>query len=133
MQGSCNLSVCPHDGSLYSSSELGMWKLQGNTWPVGMTDNPLPYSASLSVYPNPFSDESEIRYAVTVPSRIRLDIYNSSGQKVRMLINDYRNPGSYRETWDGKSDTRQTVPGGIYFGVLNSGGDITAVKLLYLK
>ncbi len=72
-------------------------------------------------YPNPFNPETMIRYSLAKAGFVRLSIYNLSGQEIRTLVNDTKQAGSHESTWDGKNDSGQPVPSGLYFYHLHSG------------
>jgi|GEM_PF-435669 len=87
----------------------------------------------VSVYPNPFTNETTIFYQVIEKSNISLDIFNFNGEKIRTLIQDTtKEPGSYSIIWDGTDQNQSPVPGGIYLYRLNAGkehtGRIVVVK-----
>ena len=50
-----------------------------------------------------------------------MDIFDLTGQKVRTLVRDIREPGFYKITWDGTSEQGITVSTGIYLTRLQSG------------
>jgi photosystem II stability/assembly factor-like uncharacterized protein len=51
-------------------------------------------------YPNPFSGQTNITFNLKRPQNIRLAIYNSVGQLVEILVDEYRASGSHCEIWD---------------------------------
>jgi hypothetical protein len=59
-------------------------------------------------YPNPFNPSTIIRYGVPTRSQVKVDIYNSIGQRVATLLDDERDAGYYEVEW------RAAVASGIY-------------------
>ncbi|KAA0250397.1 MAG: T9SS C-terminal target domain-containing protein, partial [Chlorobiota bacterium] len=49
-------------------------------------------------YPNPFNPSTTIEYKLKARSRVRLDIYNSSGELVKTMINKEQAGGYYSLT-----------------------------------
>jgi photosystem II stability/assembly factor-like uncharacterized protein len=133
MQGSAYLAVCPHDGSLYANSELGMWKLKGNTWPVRIHEMNGEQSLLIQAYPNPFQDETVFRYSIPAASNVKLEIYNNAGQKIRTLVNEKQAPGDHEVIWNGTNDLRQEVTKGVYIGVLNADWIVGRTKLIFMN
>lgn len=133
MQGSAYLAVCPHDGSLYANSELGMWRLKGNTWPVRIQDSNVGQSLSILAYPNPFQYETAFRYSLPAASDVKLEIYNYTGQKIRTLVNEKQTPGDHEVIWNGRNDLKQNVSDGAYIGILKAGMIVSRIKLMRLK
>lgn len=69
-------------------------------------------------YPNPFNPTTTIPYQLMERSRVLLSVYNVLGARVRMLVDDEREPGEYRETWDATDEKGIPMASGIYFAVL---------------
>jgi hypothetical protein len=85
-------------------------------------------------YPNPFNPQTTIRFAVPEPSEIQLIVYNSIGQKVRLLTRENYLPGYYDVVWDGRDDLGNAVASGVYFyKMISETGMSQARKLLLLK
>jgi hypothetical protein len=97
-------------------------------------------SSMLSVYPNPFTQMTEIRLPITdsrlqmTANRIQLKIYDVTGCLVRdfsQLLSDI----DYRSSiiWDARDDHGLRVPAGIYFCTLESGTHNEITKLILLR
>jgi hypothetical protein len=89
-------------------------------------------------YPNPFNAMTVIRYTVSPPkcgcqAHTTLRIHNIRGQLVRTLVDEERQPGTYRIAWDGKNDAGQQVASGLYVYRLCVGTAIQARRMLLLK
>jgi hypothetical protein len=84
-------------------------------------------------YPNPFNPETRITYALPVDSHVRVEIYNSLGQNVAMLVDAPQKAGAYQVQWKALDQKGNAVPSGVYFYRLTA-GDFTAVnKMILLK
>lgn len=66
-------------------------------------------------YPNPFNATTTIHYDLTQATRVRLDIYNGVGQRVRTLVDAHQAPGHYAVEWDTTDQYGQPGATGIYF------------------
>ena len=82
----------------------------------------------VSVTPNPANPMTTITYAIANPSRVKLDIYNISGQKVATLVDAPMNAGTHAVTFDGSS-----LASGVYFYRLESKGFRKSGKMLLVK
>jgi len=65
--------------------------------------------------PNPFSDVTEIRYAVVADADVRFDIFDVAGRKVRSIAAGPVAVGEHEVVWDGTGDDGVAVPSGIYY------------------
>ncbi|MCK4695779.1 MAG: T9SS type A sorting domain-containing protein, partial [Candidatus Cloacimonetes bacterium] len=86
--------------------------------------------------PNPFNPTTTISYSVAQTSSfVSLKIYNIKGQKVRTLVNEFKNAGYHKVVWDGRDYNKRNVSSGVYFSVFDvedNGGDFTSVKKMIL-
>jgi len=67
-----------------------------------------------SNYPNPFNESTTIHYRLGIPSVVRIEIYNTSGQLVHTVIYNDRMVGIYKYVWDGTNTGGSSVPAGTY-------------------
>ena len=71
-------------------------------------------------YPNPFNPETHIGFQVPATGHIQIEIYNSTGQKIRTLVDETMSAGRYDVVWDGRDDYGKTVSSGMYFYAMRS-------------
>ncbi len=101
---------------------------------VGDVDVSLPKQFDLEQnFPNPFNPQTIIRYELRKAQAVTLVIYNTLGQQVRTLVDDYQTAGCYTVTWDGTSSTASQVSSGIYFYRLQAGDYSETRKMTLLK
>jgi hypothetical protein len=84
-------------------------------------------------YPNPFNPSTTIRYAIPKAGKVKLEIYNLKGQKVRVLVNDNIIPGYYNSIWDGRDKNNRNVSSGVYFARLEHNNKTKIQKMVLLK
>lgn len=70
---------------------------------------------TVAVYPNPFRDNTFIKWQQTEPGSTQLQIYNLRGQLVRTLRPEHLGLGYQQCSWDGRNDAGQSCSSGIYF------------------
>jgi hypothetical protein len=87
--------------------------------------------ALLQNYPNPFNPGTKINYQLPAAEQVSLGIYNVLGQKIRTLVNEFQQAGSYDVYWDGKDETGKAMPVGIYIYKLQA-GDFSDMKKMQL-
>ena len=90
-----------------------------DTDPTALIENNLDTSTSSFMlcqnYPNPFYHETLIKYVLSKPASVVLQIINVLGQEVHRLEDEDKPAGSYEVTWDGKNKCGQQMLNGIYF------------------
>ena len=84
-------------------------------------------------YPNPFNNSTSIRYEISSPGRVKIEIYNLLGQRVVTLVDEYRPIGRYATEWYGKNEDNQTVSSGIYFYTMKAGDFVQTKRMVFLK
>jgi Secretion system C-terminal sorting domain len=82
-------------------------------------------------YPNPFNPSTTIKYSL--PGRqalykVKIKIYNSLGQLVKVLLNANQAPGLYTIKWNAGN-----IPSGLYFCVIEAGPFRASQKMLLVK
>ena len=84
-------------------------------------------------YPNPFNSSTTIRYRIASPGRVRLEIFDVQGQKVKTLAAGDVGPGIYQVEWDGTDASGKPVASGVYLARLQKGTVALVHKMLLLK
>lgn len=70
---------------------------------VGVDTKHIPSTFSLDQnFPNPFNNTTTIPYSLEKDENVVFEVYNSAGQKVRTLVNEYQQPGRHSVVFDGK-------------------------------
>ena len=148
-----------NDGTLYlAGNDAGLYAinsdcdgLANSSWPTKGHDN---YnsgrvSASTSIdkrdsfiseefqlsnaYPNPFNPTTNIDFFISKNQNVEINIYNGIGQKVKTLTNQYFQSGNYSLQWNGKSETGESLPSGIYIYQMKSGVFFNSKKMIFMK
>jgi hypothetical protein len=89
--------------------------------------NPGQYSLSRN-YPNPFNPTTTIEYSIPGNSFVNLEVYSILGRKIGVLVNDYKNAGSYKVNFNGSN-----LASGIYYYRLRSNKYLKTEKMILLK
>jgi len=69
----------------------------------------------VQVFPNSFNPQTEIRFVLGERSQTRVEIFDSRGQRVRLLHSGSLETGQQRIHWDGTDSSGRDVATGIYF------------------
>ncbi|MBD3386905.1 T9SS type A sorting domain-containing protein [candidate division KSB1 bacterium] len=88
-------------------------------------------------YPNPFNMSTVINYDVPPleekSTTVRLAIYNTNGQLVKVLEDRQRSAGHYSVQWNGYDEQGRYVASGVYFYKLIAGDVVITKKLAVMK
>ncbi len=66
-------------------------------------------------YPNPFNPETTIAFELAKAGIINLEVFNTLGQRVRVLKSGWQTAGPHQILWDGRDDAGHPVSSGSYF------------------
>lgn len=92
-------------------------------------NNKIPESFLLAQnYPNPFNPETTIGYSIPTQGHVTLSVYNSLGQLVSTLVNEFENAGNYKVKFNAKN-----LSSGIYFYRISCGNFSAIKKLILVK
>lgn len=111
-------------------------EMQYTFYPEEQNQNTTPIPGNIvmhSNHPNPFNPSTTISFDLAQASMVSVDVYNIKGQKVRTLLNEYRENGTHSIVWNGKDRSNKSVASGLYFYKLTSGKDTVTHKMLLLK
>jgi len=88
----------------------------------------------LGSYPNPFTNETNIRYQVGKDNApVKVEVYNIKGQMLCCLTDQAHAKGVYSQSWDGTDRNGSRVASGMYFIKMSSGQYHKTLKLLHMK
>ena len=75
-------------------------------------------------FPNPFNPETSIPFAIPAASgsesgavlqAVRVEVFNTLGQRLRILLADELFPGHHEVAWDGRDGSGNALGSGVYF------------------
>jgi len=79
-------------------------------------------------YPNPFNPGTTIQFSIPEPSYVKLEIFNTLGEKVDVLLSEELRGGTYEYNWNASN-----LKSGIYYYSLTSNNFRQTKKLILLK
>ncbi|MDH4070548.1 MAG: choice-of-anchor B family protein, partial [Ignavibacteria bacterium] len=72
-------------------------------------------------YPNPFNPSTTFSYALAEPGQVSLRIYNTLGQLVATVVDQFQAEGHHEVFWNGRNETGEYVASGLYLYRLADG------------
>ena len=93
----------------------------------------LPYSEPVDIslminYPNPFNQNTVIRYRLSAPGSIEIHVFDVLGREVADLYHGKQPAGEYRIVWDASS-----LSSGLYFCLIKSRNCRRIIRMVQLK
>ncbi|MBN1481310.1 CotH kinase family protein [candidate division KSB1 bacterium] len=82
-------------------------------------------------YPNPFNPRTTIVYQLPLATDVTVEVFNSLGQRVDVLVRDHKEAGVYRATWPGLDENGRALSSGLYFYKMTA-GDFSAIRKMIL-
>ncbi|MFA6541723.1 MAG: T9SS type A sorting domain-containing protein, partial [Bacteroidota bacterium] len=79
-------------------------------------------------YPNPFNPATTLSYNIPREGFVSIKIFNTLGQQIATLVEEYKSKGNYRVTWNASG-----LPSGIYYSRLSCGAMSDIKKLILTK
>ncbi|MFH0736112.1 MAG: T9SS type A sorting domain-containing protein [bacterium] len=115
----------------YSYSLLGC-KINGVSYGtfVDVEDEltPVDYKVSIKNYPNPFNNQTIIKYTIPEAEFVNITMYDMLGRELEVLKNEYQNAGAYTIPWTAKG-----LSSGVYFAVIKYKNQMLTHKIIYQK
>jgi len=87
----------------------------------------------ISAYPNPFNPATTIRFKLTAPAPVALQIFNLRGALVRTLLDRDLDAGTHEQFWNGRDNFGRQVASGTYFYRLRLGAEVWRGRLEMVK
>ena len=84
-------------------------------------------------YPNPFNSGTSIHFNLSGAGRVRITIYNASGQIVNRLVDNHMPTGMHSVLWKSEDSYGNTVPSGMYFYEVITPRMRNVKKMMFLK
>ena len=115
----CSMSTLPGGGNNNRPSN-----------PTGTNENPNPKLGSLSVFPNPVSNITEVNYTAADDGEVEISLSDILGQQIKTLDRGYKNAGANALSFDMSELNLQT---GVYFINVTMNGKTNQQKIIYSK
>lgn len=88
---------------------------------------------ALSVSPNPFHPSAEIRFTLGTASEVRLEVFDVTGRRIRVLRSGPLGAGMHRCTWDGRTDRGEPAASGVYYLRLETETGVRTTKMSLVR
>ena len=79
-------------------------------------------------YPNPFNPSTTISYSLAQAGNVRLAVYNTLGQEITTLVNEFKESGNYQISFDAAN-----LSSGVYLYKLETPNFVQIKKMVVNK
>lgn len=114
-----------YSATVYRSSRVGIEEENNNITSL-LSD----FNLS-QCHPNPFYNQTMIRYSIPIETEVNLKVFNTAGRVISSLVSEKQKPGIYNVTWNLKGVSQSRLANGIYFYRLEA-GEFTATKKMVM-
>ena len=127
--GTHTLSVTVRDTTSFvrNEGERNAWLTESRSWELYNDVNAL-----LQSRPNPFDVETTIYYTLQARGNVTIRIFDSSGRRIRTLVDTVADPGIHQTRWAGELDSGGRAGSGIYFYRIDYPGGTSSLKKLVM-
>jgi hypothetical protein len=95
--------ICPCDMNTTDNNAKPMLRSEVNMGAALAIATP---EVIASVSPNPFVDNSSIRYKLDETAQVNISVYNADGKLMKVLVDKKLNAGTYSQSWNGSDLTK---------------------------
>lgn len=144
--------------TVFNSVQDEGWEIQVNGQPTSVTFDPnnwilkdvqeISYDSNivqkpssfllLQNYPNPFNPSTTIRFSIPDVGTqhvvfLQLKVYDLLGREIATLVNEEKSPGNYEVKFNPETFHGTSLPSGVYFYTLKSGGFSETKKMMLIR
>ena len=83
--------------------------------------------------PNPFRDQTTLRYALPEAQDVRIVVYDLLGRQVQTLVDGRQDAGPHQTTWAGQDGARGQLASGTYLIRWSAGGEQHVEKVVLVR
>jgi len=93
----------------------------------------VPPARLVGAFPNPFNPTTTIHFTSSQPGQVQLAVFDLSGRRVAILVDEALQAGAHERTWGGLGSDGSPVAAGVYFCRLEVEGYSEVRKLSLIK
>lgn len=104
-----------------------------NLFPSGTISSAGQSSPELSIYPNPFSEETTIDFTLNKSGHVDITIFNVLGKEIKKIKSGELERGNYKLLWNGRDNQNLRLPEGMYICKMVTDGKTLTKAIYYLR
>jgi len=99
-------------------------------WPPGQEPDHIDLAP---LRPNPSTGLVSIRFFLPLAREFSLSVYDRSGRAVKEFPDNFLPAGGHEILWNGRSDSGESMPAGVYFVRIKSGNEVQTKTLVLVR
>jgi hypothetical protein len=92
-----------------------------------------PAFSLLDAAPNPFGDQTLVRWNLSRNTRVHVDVYDVAGRRVTTLLDAARGAGPGNVRWNGRDTRGVSVAAGVYFVRVQAAGETQTKRVVLVR
>jgi hypothetical protein len=116
---------------LYLRSRAGEWALIGEE--SVLLGSPHGRARISGVHPNPSNPSTTISFVISEPQPVKLEIHDSAGRRIAVLVDEVRAAGVHGLSWDGRDTLGRRVAAGVYLVRLATRNNVDVRKMVLVQ
>lgn len=89
--------------------------------------------SAFKIYPNPSNNKISFSLKISKPGKVKIELFNSLGQKVKTLTDENLDIGVHTIQWNFLDGTNQKLPRGTYFYRILTENEYRLGKILFIE
>ena len=92
-----------------------------------------PAFSLLDAAPNPFGDQTLVRWNLARNSHVHIDVFDVAGRRVTTLFDGAQSAGPGSATWNGRDVRGRNVAAGVYFVRVQAAGEMQTKRVVLVR
>jgi len=92
-----------------------------------------PAFSLLEAAPNPFGDQTLVRWNLARNSHVHIDVFDVAGRRVTTLLDATRTAGPGNVSWNGRDVRGRNVAAGVYFVRVQAAGELRTKRVVLVR
>jgi len=89
--------------------------------------------AGMTVAPNPFNPQTEIKFTLPNASEVKLTVFDVRGRRISTLVSGALDAGVHTVNWDGRDNSDRGQASGVYLVLLEAGSERLTRRLTMVQ
>ena len=95
---------------------------------TGVVERNLNNNIKTGAYPNPFTNNTKIEYALTDQEKVQIDVYNALGNRITTIVDEFQDIGEHFAVFNADN-----CSSGIYYYTIQTGDRAINGKMILLR